>query len=266
MQKFRDKSPLELSSLGDGYVNLIYSLALSEATGRPLGKKVPNQVLSKALEKAGLRELAGTRVSTHRLADLAEGFIFKAWLDGRITLEESVRILSRSMSGSLERKRLREETVEAFTTLLRAVKEGRTRGKPPMLTVDALVERGDGILLVKRMNPPFQGKWALPGGFVEYGERVEDAAQRELEEETGLRIKVTGLLGVYSDPGRDPRGHVVSVCYIAEGEGEVKSGSDAAEARFFKPGDIDFHDLAFDHDRIIKDYMRWKCSVKNAGE
>jgi 8-oxo-dGTP diphosphatase len=265
MQKFRDMDPLELSSLGDGYVNLVYSMALSEAAGRPMGKKVPNRVLSTALERAGLRELAGSRVSAHQLADLAEGIIFKAWLEGRITLEESVRILSRSMSGSTDRKTQWEDAVEAFTAMLRAVKEGRTRGKTPLLTVDAVVEREGEILLVRRLNPPFQGKWALPGGFVEYGERVEDAAHRELEEETGLRIRITGLLGVYSEPGRDPRGHVVSVCYIAEGEGEVRGGSDAAEARFFKPGDIDFDNLAFDHDRIIKDYMRWKCSAKNAG-
>lgn len=266
MQKFREKSPLELSSLGDGYVNLVYSMALSEAAGRPLGKKVPNQVLAVALEKAGLRSLAGTRVNTHQLADLAEGIIFKAWLRGRITLEESVAILTRSLSGSLRRDKMREEAVEAFTSLLKAVEEGRTRGRPPMLTVDVIVERGGEILLIRRLNPPFQGRWAIPGGFVEYGERVEDAALRELEEETGLRIRITGLLGVYSDPGRDPRGHVVSVCYVAEGEGDEAGGSDAAEARFFKPEEIDFDNLAFDHARIIKDYMGLKCSARNAGE
>jgi len=266
MEIFRDKSPMELSSLGDGYVNLIYSMALSEVTGRPLGKKVPNQVLAAALDRAGLRDLAGTRVNAHQLADLAEGIIFKAWLQGRITLEESVAILSSSLSGSLERKRMREDAVKAFTALLKAVEEGRTRGRPPMLTVDVIVERDGRILLIKRLNPPFQGRWAIPGGFVEYGERVEDAAHREMMEETRLRIAITGLLGVYSEPGRDPRGHVVSVCYTATAEGDEEGGSDAAEARFFKPEEIDFDNLAFDHDKILKDYLRLKCSAKNAGE
>jgi 8-oxo-dGTP diphosphatase len=265
MQRFRDRRPWELSSLGDGYVNLIYSMALSRVADTPVGRKVPNQVLSEALERAGLRGLAGARVNAHQLADLAEGIIFKAWVAGKITLEESVSILSGSLSGSLERKKLKEESVEAFTSLLRALEGGRTRGRPPLLTVDAVVEREGKILLIKRGNPPFKESWALPGGFVEYGERVEDAVVRELLEETGLRIMLKGLLGVYSEPGRDPRGHVVSICYIAEGEGEVREGSDAAEARFFKPEEIDFDNLAFDHKKIIEDYRRLKCSAKSAG-
>lgn len=265
MLKFRDKSPLELSSLGDGFVNLIYSMALSEVTGKPIGKKVPNTVLSKALQKARLRNLAGTRVDTHHLADLAEGIIFKAWVGGRITLEESVAILSKSLSGSLERKTLMRESIAAFSSLLEALAAGNTRGRPPLLTVDAIVEREGRILLIRRKNPPFQGCWALPGGFVEYGERVEDATVRELYEETGLKVKLKGILGVYSEPGRDPRGHVVSICYIAEGLGEEHGGSDALEARFFKPEEIDLDNLAFDHRKIIEDYMRFKCSAISAG-
>jgi 8-oxo-dGTP diphosphatase len=261
MRDFRDKSPWELSSLGDGYVNLIYSLALFRALGKPVGKKVANSVLSKALEAAGLRSLAGARADSHRLADYAEGYLFKAWAEGKISLEESVSILAKSFSGSEDRVTLRKESVEAFASLLKAVAEKKTKKKTPLLTVDAVVERAGKVLLVRRRNPPYKGCWALPGGFVEYGESVEDAVVRELKEETGLKISIKGLLGVYSEPGRDPRGHVVSICFLATGEGAEKGGSDVAEARFFGIEEIDFNKLAFDHEKILKDYIRGKRDV-----
>ncbi len=132
-----------------------------------------------------------------------------------------------------------------------------SRPRGPDLTVDAVVERDGEILLVRRGNPPFEDRWALPGGFVEYGESLEEAVKREVLEEAGLGIEIKGLLGVYSEPGRDPRGHVVSVCYIAEaGEGSEEGGSDAKEARFFSMGGIERDELAFDHAKIIEDYER----------
>ncbi|MFN4132745.1 MAG: NUDIX domain-containing protein, partial [Candidatus Hadarchaeales archaeon] len=101
-------------------------------------------------------------------------------------------------------------------------------------------------------NEPFKGKWAIPGGFVEYGERVEDAAGREAREETGLKIKLLRVLGVYSDPGRDPRGHSVSICYLARAVGgRLHGGSDAGDARVFRR--IPWKNLAFDHAKILKD-------------
>lgn len=127
----------------------------------------------------------------------------------------------------------------------------------PAVVVDAVVEKGGDILLIRRKNPPYEGRWALPGGFVEYGERVENAVKREILEEAGVKIEITGLLGVYSDPSRDPRGHVVSVCYTATTVDEVKAGSDAAEARFFAPEGIDMDKLAFDHHSIIRDYVKY---------
>jgi len=125
----------------------------------------------------------------------------------------------------------------------------------PALVVDAIVEKDGAILLIKRKNPPYQGQWAIPGGFVEYGEKVEDAVKRELMEEAGIKIEITGILGVYSDPSRDPRGHVASVCYTATTEDKVKAGSDAAEARYFALENIKMDELAFDHSIIIKEYM-----------
>jgi 8-oxo-dGTP diphosphatase len=127
--------------------------------------------------------------------------------------------------------------------------------KAPMITVDAIIERDDKILLIKRKNEPFRGEWALPGGFVEYGESAEDAIIRESKEETNLDIAIKALLGVYSKPGRDPRGHVISICYVAAAKGEEKGGTDASDATFFTPAEIKKLKLAFDHEDIISDYL-----------
>ena len=125
----------------------------------------------------------------------------------------------------------------------------------PRLTVDGIVIKNNQILLIKRKKEPFKGKWALPGGFVNYGERVEDAVVREVMEETGLTTSISSLFGVYSDPDRDPRGHTVSVVYILEPvNGEPKGGDDASEARYFPLENLP--ELAFDHSKIISDYRR----------
>jgi 8-oxo-dGTP diphosphatase len=126
--------------------------------------------------------------------------------------------------------------------------------KSPKLTVDGLLIKNKEILLIKRKNQPFKGKWALPGGFVEYGEKTEKAVIREVFEETGLKTKIKDLVGVYSDPNRDPRGHTVSVVYLLDHhEGSIKSGDDASDARFFDLKDLP--ELSFDHEQIIKDVI-----------
>ena len=121
--------------------------------------------------------------------------------------------------------------------------------RTPFLAVDAVIFLKDRIVLIRRKNPPYEDRYALPGGFVEVGETVEDAVRREAKEETGLDIELLRLVGVYSDPGRDPRGHVVSVCYLAQGNGELRSGSDAKSAEVFRPDNLPA--LAFDHEKII---------------
>ncbi|MEM3452168.1 MAG: NUDIX hydrolase [Candidatus Hadarchaeum sp.] len=122
----------------------------------------------------------------------------------------------------------------------------------PALTVDLVIKLRGGVVLVKRKNEPYRNRWALPGGFVEYGEKVEDAAVREAWEETGLRVKLLGLVGIYSDPHRDPRGHTVSICFLAKrAGGRLKSGSDASEVGVFRK--IPWGELAFDHAQILKD-------------
>lgn len=128
--------------------------------------------------------------------------------------------------------------------------------KTPLLSVDCIVfDRDDRLLLIKRANPPFKGRYALPGGFVDIGETVEDAALRELKEETGIDGKVIRLVGVYSDPKRDPRGHTVSAAFLIKPRStKVVGGDDAASAEFVR----DWRELklAFDHSDILADALK----------
>ena len=119
----------------------------------------------------------------------------------------------------------------------------------PKLTVDAVIILNGKIVLIKRKRPPYQGNFALPGGFVEIGETTEEATAREVSEETGLSIEIIKLLGVYSAPLRDSRGHTVSVCYLALGKGNPKADSDAEDVGLFEVTDLP--QLAFDHNIII---------------
>jgi 8-oxo-dGTP diphosphatase len=129
------------------------------------------------------------------------------------------------------------------------------RPAPPIPTVDVIIESWDRIVLIRRKHPP--PGWAIPGGFIDAGEKAQDAAVREALEETGLRVTLTGLLGVYSDPSRDPRRHTISTVYIGKAEGTPSGGDDAAEARLFSERDLP-SPLAFDHARILADYFRFK--------
>ncbi|MCD6372801.1 MAG: NUDIX hydrolase [Thermococcus sp.] len=123
------------------------------------------------------------------------------------------------------------------------------------LTVDGVILYNNGLVLIKRKNEPFKDHYALPGGFVEYGETVEEALKREMKEETGLDVRILGLLGVYSDPNRDPRGHTVSVAFLCFGEGELRAGDDAREVHVFPIEEALRLPLAFDHERILRDAL-----------
>jgi 8-oxo-dGTP diphosphatase len=124
----------------------------------------------------------------------------------------------------------------------------------PRLTVDGVIISDGNLLLIRRGNPPFRDTWALPGGFVDYGETVEAAVQREVREETDLETSIRRLIGVYSDPHRDPRGHTVSVVFLLTVEnGTAMGGDDAAEARWFSLDALP--ELAFDHAKIINDAL-----------
>ncbi len=129
--------------------------------------------------------------------------------------------------------------------------------KTPFLAVDGIVkifnEEFCGIVLIERKNPPLG--LALPGGFVDIGERVEDALKREMREEIGLNIEIERLLGVYSDPARDPRFHTVSSVFVCRANGMPKGGDDAKKAFIVRLEEIPFENLVFDHEKILRDFL-----------
>jgi 8-oxo-dGTP diphosphatase len=133
------------------------------------------------------------------------------------------------------------------------------RPETPVIAVDIIIELADKqarpIVLIERRNPP--SGWALPGGFVDLGETLEQAALREAEEETGLKVQLKVLLGCYSNPERDSRGHTVSAVYVAEARGEPRAGDDAGKADVFDPL-APPPKLAFDHALILSDYRRYR--------
>jgi len=129
----------------------------------------------------------------------------------------------------------------------------------PTPTVDIIIELSDRaarpIVLIERRNPPHG--WAIPGGFVDYGETVEAAAKREAQEETGLEVELIEQFYVYSDPNRDPRQHTISVVFLAVATGEPQAADDAENLELFEPWQIPTQ-LCFDHDRILRDYWRYR--------
>lgn len=127
--------------------------------------------------------------------------------------------------------------------------------RQPKLAVDCIVLVGDKVLLIRRKNEP-KG-WALPGGFVNYGETVEAAVRREIKEETGLELVDLNQFRVYSDPKRDPRGHCVSVVFVAQGKGTPKAGDDAGNFRLEKLTGVAKLKLVFDHQKVLADYWDW---------
>lgn len=126
----------------------------------------------------------------------------------------------------------------------------------PYVTVDAIIELPEGIVIIKRSNPPFG--WALPGGFVDYGESMEDAVIREAKEETNLDLIEVEQLHTYSDPKRDPRFHTIGTVFIAKAKGVPKAGDDAAGLKVIKLSEIGKLQFAFDHKKILEDYLKTK--------
>jgi ADP-ribose pyrophosphatase YjhB (NUDIX family) len=123
-----------------------------------------------------------------------------------------------------------------------------------------IIEINKGIVVVKRSNPPYG--WALPGGFVDYGESLEKAVAREAKEETGLAIKGLKQFHTYSDPKRDPRFHTVGTVFIAKAKGRPKAGDDAAGIKVINLKEIASLEFAFDHKSILKDYIRYKTQTR----
>ncbi len=123
----------------------------------------------------------------------------------------------------------------------------------PKIMVDVVIPSEEGVVLIRRGSEPYEGMWALPGGFVEIGETVENAAVREVKEETNLDVELDRLVGVYSEPGRDPRGHNVSVTFLGRVVGgETEAATDADEVSVLDHLEVE---LAFDHRKIIEDAL-----------
>ncbi len=134
--------------------------------------------------------------------------------------------------------------------------------KNPVPTVDGIINnKKNQILFIKRKNDPFKNHLSLPGGFINYGETAEDAIKREIAEETSLNVEPLEILGVYSDPNRDPRGHIMTavfICLNLEDIVEGKAGDDAENLFWIDLDKINDQELAFDHKLIIQDYQKWR--------
>jgi 8-oxo-dGTP diphosphatase len=143
-----------------------------------------------------------------------------------------------------------------------ANKKDKSRNLSP--TVDIILsDHSNKVLIIKRKKDPFKDYFSLPGGFVNEGEKIEDAVKREAEEELLVKVEPIDILGVYSDPKRDPRGHIISITFIAKiSSGEPKAGDGVAELRWLEINDLKNIEFGFDHSKILTDYQTWQ---KNGG-
>ena len=188
------------------------------------------------------------------------------WIQEEISLKEFSRIMIEEISKYLEKKPFLKEIVfilpdkkksfafrELVTDCIGYIE--REKGAYPIPTVDIIIELKEKLVLIKRKNPPYG--WAIPGGFVEYGERLEAAAVREAKEETNLSLQNLFQFHTYSEHGRDPRFHTISTVFIAQGKGNPEAKSDALDLGLFSLQDLP-EKFAFDHKKIISDYFNFK--------
>jgi len=183
----------------------------------------------------------------------------------KIIAQEVYRHLRQGTSG-IRRIFFYVRTDEAFEIFQKGINSYLTHitevlQSGPFITVDAIIEVAakdvkNGIVVIKRSNPPFG--WALPGGFVDYGESLEEAVKREAKEETNLDINCLQQFHTYSDPSRDPRFHTIGTVFIAKAKGIPKAGDDAAAFKVISPDEIEQMHFAFDHKKILTDYLQYK--------
>ena len=203
---------------------------------------------SKRLEELSIDELK--RFSEHITSDVIDILHYKKAIDSRKsyggTAKDNVLKVIEEIEKELEKK-------EGNTIECPRCGYPVKVYKNPVPTVDIIITIDDKIVLVRRKNEPFG--WAIPGGFIDFGESAESAAVREAKEETGLDVELTGLLGVYSDPERDPRTHTISTVFLAKAQGTPKADDDALDIGLFNKDNLP-EEIVFDHKKILEDFFK----------
>jgi len=231
-------------------------LVVSEREAASPDGSPPNERQLRSAFAAGLVEAAVRKLDSVALPAAGVAAGLSPVIVGKILVQEAVRVartgesrLRRIMLCCAEEKAFRsfERTVHGY---LRHFLDVLVWG--PFVTVDALIETAGGVVLIERRNPPLG--FALPGGFVDYGESLEDAVRREAREETGLELQDLRQFHTYSDPRRDARFHTITTVFCARAEGQPKAGDDAAAARVVPVSELEGLPLAFDHGQVLREW------------
>ncbi len=239
-------------------------LVVSENEAVPRPGTPPDERRMRAACAAGLMEAVVRRLETVALPSFGVSQGVSPVMSAKILVQEAIRV-ARAGNTNLNRiflccpdekafKRF-EKTVHGY---LRHFLEVLIWG--PFVTVDAIIQVPAGIVLVERSNPPLG--LALPGGFVDYGESLEDAVRREAREETGLELQDLQQFHTFSDPSRDPRFHTITTVFSARAEGEPRAGDDAAAVRVVAIGEISGLSFAFDHARVLEEWTKKRGSIQ----
>jgi len=235
---------------------------LPDGPGSPSDERVVRTACARALVEAQVRQMKSVALPAFGVRPDGITLVHVA----KILVQEAIRV-ARSGPSSLHRIFLCCPDEKGFTAFSRSV-NGYIRHFldvllwGPFITVDAIIEVAGGIVLVQRSNPPLG--FALPGGFVEYGETLEDAVRREAREETDLELLDLAQLHTYSEPSRDPRFHTVSTVFTARADGTPRAGDDAAGITVVPHAEIGSLAFAFDHAQVLNDYLARREGLRGA--
>ena len=239
-------------------------LAVSEQDAAPQPGMPLDERRIRAACAAGLMEAVVRRLESLALPAIGVSQGVSPVISAKILVQESIRV-ARTGGTSLHRIFLCCPEEKAFKPFEKTVR-GYLRHFldvliwGPFVTVDAIIQVPAGVVLIERSNPPLG--FALPGGFVDYGESLEDAVRREAREETGLELSDLEQFHTYSDPIRDPRFHTITTVFTARAEGEPRAGDDAANARVVPQDEIRGLSFAFDHARVLEEWAKKRGTVQ----